>query len=107
MPSSCAAGTSPPYITLLRTDCHSSFDGEGVSHAGMPPHTCKHRFVFFMVPMINPDGIARGHFRSDTFGTNLNRMYLTPHPQRHPTIVAIKHVRCSGAVAAVSCGEWP
>ena len=46
------------------------------------------RFVFKFVPMLNPDGCARGHYRSDTLGLNLNRVYLTATPDRHPTIVA-------------------
>jgi murein tripeptide amidase MpaA len=27
-------------------------------------------FVFKIVPMINPDGVYRGHFRMDGFGNN-------------------------------------
>lgn len=35
-------------------------------------------FVFFIVPMINVDGVYRGNFRMDVFGHNLNRHYIEP-----------------------------
>jgi len=47
-------------------------------------------FVFMVVPMINVDGVFRGHFRMDTFGNNLNRHYLEPDAEKHPAVYAIK-----------------
>ena len=47
-------------------------------------------FVFEMVPILNPDGVALGHYRSDTRGANLNRVYDSPDPERAPAIAAIK-----------------
>ncbi|KAJ9473323.1 Cytosolic carboxypeptidase 6 [Diplonema papillatum] len=46
--------------------------------------------VFMVVPFLNPDGVSRGHYRNDTFGVNLNRMYDVPSQQRHPTIHVMK-----------------
>lgn len=43
-----------------------------------------------MVPMLNPDGVKRGHYRTDTFGVNLNRTYIEPDMFKQPTIFAIK-----------------
>lgn len=43
-----------------------------------------------IVPIINPDGVARGHYRADTQGLNLNRFYDAPDPKLHPTISAVK-----------------
>ena len=49
-------------------------------------------FVFKIIPMINPDGVFRGHFRHDTCGENLNRHYITPVHSDAPSIYAIKEL---------------
>jgi len=52
----------------------------------------RRRFLFKMVPMLNPDGVAHGHTRHDTLGQNLNRFYTAPTSEKQPAIFAVKEL---------------
>ncbi len=45
-----------------------------------------------VVPCLNPDGVALGHYRADTEGNNLNRFYDNPDAQHHPTVLGVKQL---------------
>jgi hypothetical protein len=50
----------------------------------------RHHFVFKVVPMLNPDGVIHGNYRCSLAGTDLNRRWLSPSSELHPTIFATK-----------------
>ena len=52
--------------------------------------TLRRHFVFKILPMLNPDGVARGYYRLDTKAQNLNRFYVDASKELHPTIYAFK-----------------
>jgi hypothetical protein len=54
--------------------------------------TLREHFIFFVVPMLNPDGVARGYSRLDQNGLNLNRCYNDPNPLTQPTVHSLRNV---------------
>lgn len=46
--------------------------------------------VFKVVPMINPDGVIAGNYRSSLSGNDLNRQFINPNPKLHPEVSQLK-----------------
>ena len=44
------------------------------------------KYIFKIIPMLNPDGVTRGNFRMNVLGKDLNRMWEEPDENTSPTI---------------------
>jgi murein tripeptide amidase MpaA len=47
--------------------------------------------TFHVVPNMNPDGSRRGHLRTNAVGTNLNREWHDPSPERSPEVLWVRN----------------
>lgn len=52
--------------------------------------TLLENYVFQILPMLNPDGVARGYWMRDTLGLNLDNHYEDPWADVHPTVWATR-----------------
>jgi hypothetical protein len=50
----------------------------------------RQNFVFFIVPMLNPDGVMYGNNRCSLAGVDLNRQWKLPSKSQHPTVFHLK-----------------
>lgn len=50
------------------------------------------RFIFKVVPMLNPDGVINGNYRTSLAGVDLNRKWNNPDPVKHPTVYHTKEL---------------
>lgn len=48
------------------------------------------KFIFVIIPMLNPDGVIAGHYRSSFAGHDLNKVFLFPNEKLHPVIFHLK-----------------
>ncbi|XP_065185389.1 uncharacterized protein LOC135815954 isoform X2 [Sycon ciliatum] len=76
-------------------ESNSSWVMEGILQFLVSAHPLavklRERYIFKVVPMLNPDGVVNGHHRCSLSGNDLNRQWITPCPVRHPTIY---HTKC-------------
>ena len=50
----------------------------------------RRKFVFRVVPMLNPDGVIYGNYRCGLLGVDLNRRWQSPSKYLHPTVYYTK-----------------
>jgi hypothetical protein len=50
----------------------------------------RNKFIFKVVPMLNPDGVINGNYRCSLAGCDLNRRWKYPSEVLHPTIYHTK-----------------
>ena len=48
------------------------------------------KYIFKIIPMLNPDGVIHGHYRTNILGKDLNRMWQDPRANITPTIYYLK-----------------
>lgn len=48
------------------------------------------RFVFKIVPMLNPDGVIIGNYRCSLSASDLNRQWICPSGRLFPEVQAVK-----------------
>eukprot|EP01033_Poteriospumella_lacustris_P009101 gene9101-6544_t len=52
----------------------------------------RERFTFYIVPMVNIDGVVNGYSRHDIVGYDLGTQWFNPSPVMHPALFGIKYV---------------
>jgi hypothetical protein len=77
-------------------ESNSSFVMHGIldflTGSSLEARFLRHLFVFKIVPMLNPDGVIHGNYRCSLAGTDLNRRWINPSPDLHPTVFATKNM---------------
>jgi murein tripeptide amidase MpaA len=51
----------------------------------------RQKTTLHIVPNMNPDGSKRGHLRTNAAGTNLNREWHDPTPERSPEVLYVRN----------------
>lgn len=49
-------------------------------------------FIFYVVPMLNPDGVIQGNMRTDLCGVDMNRRWTDSSPWLHPVMYACRNL---------------
>ncbi|TNN16317.1 Cytosolic carboxypeptidase 2 [Schistosoma japonicum] len=54
--------------------------------------TLKKQYIFYIIPMLNPDGVIVGNYRCSLTGRDLNRNYRQPRKDFFPTVWSVKQL---------------
>ena len=78
-------------------ETNSSFKMQGLIHfltrkGERVAQSLRENFVFKIVPVLNPDGVVLGNFRTSLAGVDLNRRWQQPDRIVHPTIFHLKEL---------------
>ena len=60
-----------------------------VDHSDPVVNAILDKAVIYLVPNMNPDGSRRGHLRTNAVGSNLNREWDTPTPEKSPEVLCV------------------
>lgn len=52
----------------------------------------RRKYIFSVIPMLNPDGVIQGNHRTCLIGYDMNRRWAEPSPFLHPVIYAVKNL---------------
>jgi len=52
----------------------------------------RNKFIFKIVPMLNPDGVINGSHRCSLLGVDMNRQWLNPQPHLFPSLYHTKGI---------------
>ena len=52
----------------------------------------RHKYVFKIIPMLNPDGVIVGNYRTSLGGRDLNREWQNPSMRISPEIFCMKEM---------------
>ncbi len=60
-----------------------------VDHSDPVVNAILDKAVIYLVPNMNPDGSRRGHLRTNAVGSNLNREWDNPTPEKSPEVLCV------------------
>ena len=69
-------------------ESNSSYVIEGVIDALLSnmADDLRNKYIFKIIPMLNPDGVINGNYRNNILGKDLNRLWSDPRKNMSPTI---------------------